>query len=671
MNIVFLERNSDTGRFPPPVKFAVENYSIAAVGGPRRANIRATGRIDDLVALLDWLRVKVRIDDGGIVTWWGYIHRVVVEYLGVRISADLDRIANRIAVAYTLVGSGEATVGDRETTSWAENATSIAMIGYKELLSSLSDSTATAAAAARDRALNDLAKARAGFEPAYSGTAEPVAMIECRGWWETLAWRYAPVPTNLALAYETIGSVVQVVGKSATVDKIYQAFNSGPGFDLKHIEVRPSKTGTPSAGITLQIYSDDGGAPDTLLASVTVAEPDIPETADWTRFTLGSAETLAASTIYWIGLSKSGAAESANYYAVDVDSAAGYAEDALLVYGSEQIAATFDVAFRLFDTSDVQQVAYETYDTDQEFERLLDVEKAAQAFDVGSAINLQDIEIYIAKVGTPADNVKVSICENPDDLNPGAELASQTISGAALTTSAAWVTLTLASPLSLVAGTSYFLVVERSGGQEYASYYTLTLDGLQGYGSGPFVRYDGVVWAEYSADMPFRLFDNTLVETSQQIKSLVTSFGQFLRRIRIEDASGITTESYRDGDTTAIYEIERLMMVGTSNNRRLLAQVNEDRSVRIYEQDAATSPQYSMDVRGNILDAYGGMVKKSLCPAGVWVEARDIIPGPALLQIGGLQPFFVEEAEYNAIDDRLSLQAANLPNPFDLGVVDG
>ena len=56
--------------------------------------------------------------------------------------------------------------------------------------------------------------------------------------------------------------------------------------------------------------------------------------------------------------------------------------------------------------------------------------------------------------------------------------------------------------------------------------------------------------------MPFRLYSNDMVETSQQIQSLLTAYGQF-SHIYVDVNSGVNAESYCGGDTDAKVEIEK------------------------------------------------------------------------------------------------------------------
>ncbi len=64
----------------------------------------------------------------------------------------------------------------------------------------------------------------------------------------------------------------------------------------------------------------------------------------------------------------------------------------------------------------------------------------------------------------------------------------------------------------------------------------------------------------------------------------MASCGEFLQGVIIENASGITTNPYKNGDSTALYELESLLLTGTSNSRRLLCEVTQNRYLRIYEE---------------------------------------------------------------------------------------
>jgi hypothetical protein len=505
---------------PSGVKVSVERYSRAAVGGCKSALLVARGPRDDLYDFLNWLRVRVLITNPhGARRWWGYVARVEVYDGRIRATADLDTLANRVATAYTTVGLGESTVGVRGTTDWAEDRTSIDALGIRELLDSRGGTSAEHAVASRDRILAHRRFPTVYFERS-EGDDDLRAEITCRGWWSTLQWQYARVPTRLALGFETYGGLTQSIGED---------------------------------------HDDD----------------------------------------------------------------------------------------------------------------LDNVIALGQTFDVGSAINLQEIEIYVRRVGTPPEVLKLAIHENPDESEPGASLASVDLQPAEIGEVNGWVKGTLSAPLALAAGSTYFLVVSTTG-VDRDNHYILPLDANMGYGAGVLKEKVGSTWDDGPAgDLPFRIYANDLVETTQQLRSLITDFGQFLRHIRLDIASGIYTESYRNGDSDAQFEIEELLEIGTSTNRRMFADVDEERNVRIWEQPAS-SDAILMGADGLFRWRTNAPIEQDACPAGVWVMPSNIVPSNVdLTLLLGLQGYLLEESEYVVAEDALRFTPANIEDPWDLGVRDG
>lgn len=482
----------------PGVELNVESYGWSAVGGPLEAELGAAGGGHDLAGLLSLVRCPVEIWDGqGRPVWWGFVSRVALDWGGIHLVSDIERVANRVAVAYTgLDGSS----GLRGTTGWVEDAESIAELGRIEALVGLNDTTQAGAETERDRVLalrgrlaveSSEAELGSGGNTGGPDTAHPRCQISCRGWWDTLAWRYAAVPARLALGFETIGSLAQPVG-------------------------------TPA------------------------------------------------------------------------------------------------------------------------------VRAVAQAFDTsGAAIHVQAVEVYVRRIGNPSDSLRVAIYSNPDDQTPTTLLASLTLPGSLVPAEYGWVRLELPESYALAAGSSYFLVVGRTAAADSLHYYEVLLDAAQGYGAGPLVRDTGS-WEAFSADLPFRLFDNSLVETTQQIKSLLVNYGQFFRRVWIDDNSGVRTESFRDGDRRARYEVEQLLKAGGAGGR-WLARVQVDRGVRVFRQPAADPAQmWGIDGAGSLVDAQGCPADPATCPVGMWVLPRGAVDAPSQQSVTSARAFFVERAAYDA-----------------------
>ena len=136
----------------------------------------------------------------------------------------------------------------------------------------------------------------------------------------------------------------------------------------------------------------------------------------------------------------------------------------------------------------------------------------AQSFTAGSNLSLQSVDVYIGKIGNPA-NITVKITGDnggtPNYYNP---LTSGTISSSLLTgATAQWVNVTLTSNPTLVPGQKYWIVLD--GTPNTSSYYSIVA--RQGYTKGDLSigRGDWGNWASNQVltsgalvDMQFRTY---------------------------------------------------------------------------------------------------------------------------------------------------------------------
>jgi hypothetical protein len=149
--------------------------------------------------------------------------------------------------------------------------------------------------------------------------------------------------------------------------------------------------------------------------------------------------------------------------------------------------------------------------------------------------------------------------------------------------------------------------------------------------------------------------DTDDVDTATQIVDIITAKGPFFRAIANEVTSGIDVTEARDGDATALYEVVQLLELGTTNYRRMLAAVDEYRTVRIFEEPALSTQLYRLRPDGALYNPYGTQERKTLCPAGVWMRLEDAVPPTVdMTYIGDPSLIFVEEMEYDAVEDRLT-----------------
>jgi hypothetical protein len=121
------------------------------------------------------------------------------------------------------------------------------------------------------------------------------------------------------------------------------------------------------------------------------------------------------------------------------------------------------------------------------------------------------------------------------------------------------------------------------------------------------------------------------------------------------NTSGINVSPCRDGSKTALAEITELLEKGSTNYRRMLARVLENRRVEIYEEPAATASGW-IDRAGKLYSLYGSPMRDETCPVAMWVGLRGVVPlGAAFGQISAETCFWIEECEYDATSKKLTI----------------
>lgn len=263
------------------------------------------------------------------------------------------------------------------------------------------------------------------------------------------------------------------------------------------------------------------------------------------------------------------------------------------------------------------------------------------------------VSVPIKKIGAPADNVQMSLYDAGWN-----QLALVNVAGTSLTTSSEWIEFELAAPVALTSGAVYHILVSRSGAMDPDNHYEVDVSEDVGYTGGAFRIWNGSTYVSRvpNADMNFRITGE--LETTEQIRAIATAAGEFITAVDIEDASGISTNQYRDGDATALTEIEELLDTGTANNRRLLCEVDRNRRLRVYEEPAAPTSEIgliSMDVQGRFYDGTDRLIHPTSCPAAFWCTLKDVVPGSLDgSRLTMIHLFFVEEMEYNALTGGLA-----------------
>ncbi len=196
-----------TNRVQPDFNTSVVNYSHSALGGPRAAQINIAGGETTLWTLVEMLRCPIEIsNEKGEYLWWGYINDVSLMLKNYTLAVDLTYMANAVKVLY---GIGEAT-------TWLSDTQSTDEYGTKEIILTVSSPTAGWANQHRQTYLNSNRYPQVDRQPYSSGQMS--AVVNCRGWWSTLDWRYPEVAS---------GSAVDTASQITTIISTYGEFLQG------------------------------------------------------------------------------------------------------------------------------------------------------------------------------------------------------------------------------------------------------------------------------------------------------------------------------------------------------------------------------------------------------------------------------------------------------------
>jgi hypothetical protein len=255
--------------------------------------------------------------------------------------------------------------------------------------------------------------------------------------------------------------------------------------------------------------------------------------------------------------------------------------------------------------------------------------------------------------GSPADNCVVELCSDSAGA-PGTVLASATIPGTSFDDQLQWMGVELSPRVQLAPSTTYWLKIRRSGSQDASNHYIIDVNEALGYTNGAFKIYTGS-WVNRSpnADMLFKV--SGVRETSQQIAEMLTAEGQFLTGYTVSDASGVYSNPYRDGDNNVLYYLRELLAAGTSNGRRYLCRIDENRHLWIYEEPDPVlwGVAWRVDEYDNWYNAANVPLPKNTCPVGNWysVDALPETLGSAEVSDSGV--YFIERSTYIPKSDRL------------------
>ena len=646
----FFVRVWDTANNPvlPPDGVAIEpaSWSAAAIGGPIAAQINATGSIDGLLALGAWLNYRIQIVAAdGLPLWWGHIDAVALNTGALEREISLREMANRVKVLYSQSAPGGTLAGAE--TDWAEDAASIAAYGRRELVhsaaSALTDAQATAL---RTRIL------AAGSTPQrrlrVADSTRNQARITCRGDWQRLADVYyqqlngleehspgSGDPIPLGLGFTSTGlAFVAADSKNLAQDINGYFLRFADYTNLKIVVsgttanngVRTVESGDKRAAVNY--YSDavsfaanddlyDGNAGLSFIATddvIFVSGASMPQNTGARRVKTTGISHIEVSPGWNSGFQDSGGVGPV------VQIARGNG-----VTLTEAVVHEAPNGITVETVTAYGQRLYQTF-----------------ALGVASQWTLNAVEIRVRRVGNPADSLRVAIYQDSGGA-PGALLEQATITGASLPDTMGWLRILLSNSTLLADGTTYGLLIDRTGAMSPTNYYEVEIDDAGAYTRGSLRLYDGSAYQSVAGDLIFRCLGAQ--DTARQIADVVVGADVGLSPALATATSGLATLQYQSGDETAQAIVEGLLAQGTSGAERLLVAITADRLVHISARPAAGAvPRLLVWRNGRLEQAQGEPMPAGWLPVATWIHIDDLLLTGAW---AGLSPLFVERAEYS------------------------
>jgi len=374
---------------------------------------------------------------------------------------------------------------------------------------------------------------------AYTSTVEPVSI-------ESYAFSNQDWDVRLqasgAGATESSGAqsgIIAVIGDLDGVDYwTGQSFQITGGRLSQFTFTLSGNVGTPAGNLVWKICANDTNKPGTVLATGSIANGSVTPSAVNT-VTVSNGPLLVGATTYWLVLHSSINESTNNYWQWVAKSAGTYASGSMVV--STNGGSSWDTTTYLaVDTTFSVTTAAEGK------------AKLAQSCQIGSGADIYSLKLWLKKVGGPGGNLSISIqgdSAGDPDGTPVSDGTSELVAASGISTSYGWIEFTFATPPTLSASTTYWLVLETTDSASATNYVTWGSDGsAPSYADGEMKHYIAA-WAAEGKDAVFDIFEaGTFYDEPCAIRRWSRASNEFDIAVRFDDGAGA------NGDTMTIFK---------------------------------------------------------------------------------------------------------------------
>lgn len=637
---------------PVGVEIEVREFDASDRGGAGEATFVVRGHAEEMASALALLGRRVQIlNDVADVVWDGQAVEVTLglgEY-GLRLS--LEKMANRVAVVYSEADARGASTQQR--LAWLDDAESQAVWGIKELLFSAGDSSESMANGVRAGLVGQLAQPV--IEPVLSATTAE-AVVRCVGFYRFLDWLY----------YKNLVGRIENDGDDAAEMSIgWELTSSEIGFFETAIHDVGAGLGGLHAGDKFIVTGSDHNDGEWYVAENTNREA-VSLTANTISFLsnddiydagngFGRFETQA-----FVHISGPGAPLNGGYHAIDGKPDDGYMTTkqsftATVVNENTGLSTTIRQGNKVGVTAATANEA--PGDAASVTVQLVGFQ-LGQSFVAPATMTLDRVAVKAGKVGSPVDALYVKLYSDSGG-DPGTWIDTATVAAADLEDgSTDWVWSTWGTGVTVVAGSTYWLVLARGGANDEMNYY---LAALVGGAYGGTKAWNNLAWSSLSwlpsgaVSVPFKVWDAE--DTSLSMARVVSECGQgFVTGAEVV-TTGVERNQWIDNDRSGLAELEKLLDAGMASGARLTAMV--DRRLVLVVAAEASKPtgtavaNLPMWRGGRMVEASGAVWPAGRLPVGMWVQLdvpRDV--GARW----GINPLYVAGARCDATSGRLELR---------------
>jgi len=219
--------------------------------------------------------------------------------------------------------------------------------------------------------------------------------------------------------------------------------------------------------------------------------------------------------------------------------------------------------------------------------------------------------LRLSMLGDAADDLNLKIHADQAG-SPAAEIGAASLPNALLHGGWQWQEFVFDPPLNLAGNTRYWLALERAGAPDGSAYFQAESDDGRGYPDGECRQWNGSAWLPVNQDLRFTL--QAVAQTSGLIAEAAYQAitGGVLAGAQIWQESGIFQPVWRLPEQTRLEAIEGWLCLGTAEQTRLSAIVDQRRMLQVFAVPRAIEPALKISYQEKLRLSSGAALPPAL-----------------------------------------------------------